>query len=63
MSHHAIPETGNQYRDTVSLVDKKTGDRQWVYPKKPKGRLYQWRSLVGWLLMGGLFIGPFLEYH
>lgn len=63
MSHHAIPEMGNQYRDTVSLVDKKTGDRQWVYPKKPKGRLYQWRSLVGWLLMGGLFLGPFLEYQ
>ena len=63
MSHHATPESGSQYRDTVSLVDKKTGDRQWVYPKKPKGRFHQWRSLVSWILMGGLFVGPFIEYR
>jgi cytochrome c oxidase accessory protein FixG len=63
MSHQAIPESGDQYRDSVSLVDKKTGDRQWVYPKKPKGKLTHWRSIVSWILIGGLLIGPFLQYN
>ena len=63
MSNQAIPESGDQYRDSISLVDKKTGNRNWIYPKKPKGPLYNGRTWFSILLMALLFIGPFLKYN
>ena len=50
------------YRDTISLVDK-SGDRNWVYPKKPKGALYNGRTWFSVLLMILLFLGPFLKLN
>lgn len=63
MSNQAIPESGDQYRDSISLVDKKTGNRNWIYPKKPKGPLYNGRTWFSILLMTLLFVGPFLKYN
>ncbi len=63
MSNEAIPGDGEIYRDTISLVNKKTGDRQWVYPKKPKGPLYKGRTWFSILLMILLFGGPFMKIN
>lgn len=62
MSNQATPEAGELYRDSISLVDKKTGNRNWIYPKKPKGPLYTGRTWFSIILIIGLFIGPFLTY-
>lgn len=50
------------YRDSISLVNK-GGNRNWVYPKKPKGPLYTGRTWFSILLLAFLFGGPFLSYN
>lgn len=50
------------FRDSVATVDKE-GKRVWVYPKKPKGKLYQYRKLVSYGFLALLFIGPFLKIN
>jgi cytochrome c oxidase accessory protein FixG len=62
MSKHAEASAGESYRDSISLVDK-GGDRNWVYPKKPKGPLYNGRTWFSILLMVVLFAGPLLKYN
>ncbi len=62
MSHKATAPQGDIYRDSISLVDTK-GDRNWVYPKKPKGPLYTGRTWFSIALMVLLFVGPFLKYN
>ena len=49
-----------EYRDSLATVDA-AGNRVWVYPKKPKGRLHYLRILVTILLLGLLFSGPFIK--
>ncbi|HMQ68916.1 MAG TPA: cytochrome c oxidase accessory protein CcoG [Ignavibacteria bacterium] len=53
-------QTESSYRDTISIVDDK-GGRKWVYPKKPKGRLYNARTIVSIILLAILFGVPFLR--
>lgn len=56
------PIAGEGYRDSISLIDK-GGDRNWVYPKKPKGPLYNGRTWFSILLMVLLFTGPLINYN
>jgi len=62
MSHQAVAQSGEKYRDSISLVDK-GGDRNWVYPKKPKGPLYTGRTWFSISLMVLLFAGPFIKLN
>jgi cytochrome c oxidase accessory protein FixG len=55
-------DNSESYRDSISLVDK-GGDRNWIYPKKPKGPLYSGRTWFSILLMVILFTGPLLKYN
>ena len=48
------------FRDRIATADKK-GSRIWVYPTKPKGRLYNTRSIVAYFLLAFFFIAPFLK--
>jgi cytochrome c oxidase accessory protein FixG len=48
------------YRDKIATINKE-GGRQWIYPKKPSGNFYKWRTLVSWLLLAFFFTGPFLR--
>jgi cytochrome c oxidase accessory protein FixG len=48
------------YRDQLSTLDEK-GNRKWIYPKKPKGKFYKYRTIVGWLLLLILFALPFIK--
>ncbi len=54
---------GESFRDHISTVDEKSGKRIWVYPKKPKGRFYRWRTWLSWLLLGFLFAAPFIKVN
>lgn len=50
------------FRDSISTVDE-SGKRNWVYAKKPKGKLYNYRQLFGYFLLAFLFIVPFIKVH
>lgn len=51
-----------EYRDSLATVDAE-GNRIWVYPKKPSGRLHNLRILVTVILLGLLFAGPFIKVN
>lgn len=48
------------YRDRLTTVSSE-GERVWVYPKKPKGKLYNYRSILAAALLVLFYIGPFLK--
>jgi len=50
----------NSFRDSISTIDE-SGNRIFVNPKKPKGRYYNKRLIVGWSLLGILFLVPFIK--
>lgn len=54
---HVADET---FRDHLSTMDEE-GKRLWVYPKKPKGRFTNYRSIVSYTLLLVLVGGPFLK--
>jgi cytochrome c oxidase accessory protein FixG len=58
----AEPLANDHYRDELSNVDKK-GKRLWIFPKKPKGKFYDYRTWFSWLLMGLMFTGPFMKLN
>lgn len=51
-----------EYRNEISTVDA-SGNRIWVYPKKPKGRYTTYRTIVAVILIGALLLGPFLKIN
>ncbi|MCB0687651.1 MAG: 4Fe-4S binding protein, partial [Saprospiraceae bacterium] len=51
------------FRDHIGTVDETTGKRIWVYPKKPKGRYYNARTIVSIVLLALLFGMPFIRVH
>ena len=55
-------DTNESYRDTISIVNKE-GGRKWVYPKKPKGRFYNARTILSIFLLAVLFGMPLLKIH
>ncbi len=50
------------YRDTIATVDDR-GKRIWIYPKKPKGRFYNARTIVSIALLAFLFVTPFIKVN
>jgi cytochrome c oxidase accessory protein FixG len=53
-------ERDESYRDSIATVDK-SGKRVWVYPKKPSGKWFNRRALLGYTLLAFLFAGPFIR--
>lgn len=50
------------FRDRISTMDD-DGKRIWISPKKPKGRLHRYRTIVSWVLLAVLFITPFVKIN
>jgi cytochrome c oxidase accessory protein FixG len=50
------------FRDHLSTADQE-GHRQWLYPRKPKGRFYRARTILSWVLLLVMFAGPFIRIH
>jgi polyferredoxin len=50
------------FRDTIATVNK-DGGREWVYPKKPDGRYYKWRSYLSYVLLVVLFGLPWIKVN
>jgi len=55
-----VPE-GN-FRDSIGTIDKE-GKRQWIFAKIPKGKLYERRKIVSYLLLAFLFSAPFVKIN
>lgn len=45
------------FREHLANVDKR-GHRIWLFPKIIRGKFYQWRTRVSWVLLFFLFTGP-----
>ena len=48
------------FRDSIATIDKE-GKRNYIHPKKPKGRYTRYRTYVSWVLLGMLFAAPFIK--
>jgi cytochrome c oxidase accessory protein FixG len=55
-------EEFDEFRDRQSTIAE-DGKRVWVYPKKPKGKLYNYRKLVSLVLLAIFFILPFIKVN
>ena len=53
-------EEFDDFRDKQSTIGD-DGSRVWVYPKKPKGKLYNYRKLVSLFLVAVFVIIPFIK--
>lgn len=60
----AIKKKNNResFRDTIATVDKE-GKRKWLYPTKPRGQLYHWRSHLTWVYLLLFFSLPFIRIN
>ena len=56
------PIDWRDFRDHLATADQ-YGHRQWLFPKKPRGRFYRYRTWVSWLLLAVMFIGPFVRIN
>ena len=48
------------YRDRPTTFSKE-GKRLWVFPKMPKGKLYNIRRVIAWSLLAFFYLAPFLK--
>ncbi|NVO21148.1 MAG: cytochrome c oxidase accessory protein CcoG [Bacteroidetes bacterium] len=55
-----LSDESEDFRDRLSTISEQ-GDRVWVYPKKPKGRLYKRRIWFSYSLLLLFFAGPFIK--
>ena len=56
------PVSQENFRDKLTTVDA-NGKRAWVYSKKIKGRLFNYRRWVAVFLMLLFYTGPFIKIH
>jgi len=50
------------FRDSIGTITK-DGKRNFIYPKKPKGKFYNYRTYVSWLLLAMLVSFPFIKVN
>lgn len=50
------------FRDSIATITNE-GKRSWIFPKKPSGRFYKYRSYVSYFLLLFLFSAPFIKIN
>ena len=50
------------FRDSIATIDQ-DGNRKYVFPKKPSGKLHNYRLIVSWVLLAVFFITPFIKVN
>ena len=50
------------FRDSIGTIDE-TGNRKFIFPKKPSGKLYEYRKIVSYFLLAILIANPFLKIN
>lgn len=51
-----------QFRDSIATINEK-GKRNWIYPKKPKGRYHMARVFVAVFLLLFFILAPFVKIN
>ena len=62
MAKSADTQNAEQFRDNIATVDK-DGKRVWIYPKKPSGRFYDYRTYLTWFYLIILFGLPLIKVN
>jgi cytochrome c oxidase accessory protein FixG len=62
MSDKNKPQMDESFRDSIGTVTQK-GERIWVYPKKPKGKFYNARTIFSIVLLVLLYGLPFVKVN
>ncbi len=57
-----MQENSENFRDSIATIDS-DGKRAWIFPKKPKGFFYKYRSIVSYFLIAFLFAAPFIKIN
>ncbi len=50
------------FRDSIGTIDDE-GLRNWIHPKKPKGKYYNYRTILSIILLILFAIGPFIKIN
>ena len=50
------------FRDSIGTIDD-SGKRNFIFPKKPKGIYYRYRTVVSWVLLALMFAAPFVKIN
>ncbi|MFD0761989.1 cytochrome c oxidase accessory protein CcoG [Lutibacter aestuarii] len=53
-------EQQENFRDSIGTIDER-GKRNFIFPKKPKGRYYNYRTFVSWILLAFFLAAPFIK--
>lgn len=51
-----------KFRDSIATINTE-GKRSWVFPKKPSGKFYKYRTYVSYFLLAILFTSPFIKIN
>ena len=54
--------SNEKFRDSIGTINKE-GKRSWVFPKKPSGKFYNYRSYVSYFLLIILLGSPFVKIN
>jgi len=50
------------FRDSIGTISE-DGKRAWVFPKKPSGKFWKYRTYVSYVLLAFLFSAPFIKIN
>ena len=50
------------FRDSIGTIDQE-GKRSWVFPKKPSGKFYKYRTYVSYFFLTVLLSAPFIKIN
>lgn len=53
-------QENKSFRDSIATIDEQ-GKRKWIYPLKPKGKLYEYRKYLSYLYLLVFFGLPFIK--
>lgn len=57
-----MEEKKENFRDSISTISKE-GKRNFIYPKKPKGKYTNYRTFVSWFLLAFFLLSPFIKIN
>ncbi len=57
-----MSEQNESFRDSIATIDAE-GHRNYIHPKKPKGRFTRYRTLVSWVLLAIFIAAPFIKIN
>ena len=56
------PFEDESFRDAIATINE-SGKRNFIYPKQPKGKFYDYRKLVSYFLLITLIANPFIKVN